>query len=46
LIFNSAASYLRIIERIRAARPDIAISGDFIVIATRTPSLTDDAFFS
>ncbi len=28
---HSAASYLRIIERVRAARPDIAISGDFIV---------------
>ena len=28
---HSADSYLRIIERARAARPDIAISGDFIV---------------
>jgi tRNA-2-methylthio-N6-dimethylallyladenosine synthase len=28
---HSADSYLRIIERVRAARPDIAISGDFIV---------------
>jgi len=28
---HSAASYLRIIERAREARPDIAISGDFIV---------------
>ncbi|MGB3930382.1 MAG: MiaB/RimO family radical SAM methylthiotransferase, partial [Sphingobium sp.] len=28
---HSAESYLRIIERVRAARPDIAISGDFIV---------------
>jgi tRNA-2-methylthio-N6-dimethylallyladenosine synthase len=28
---HSAASYLRIIERVRAVRPDIAISGDFIV---------------
>ncbi len=28
---HSKASYLRIIERVRAARPDIAISGDFIV---------------
>jgi tRNA-2-methylthio-N6-dimethylallyladenosine synthase len=28
---HSAASYLKIIERVRAARPDIAISGDFIV---------------
>jgi tRNA-2-methylthio-N6-dimethylallyladenosine synthase len=28
---HSADSYLRLIERIRAARPDIALSGDFIV---------------
>jgi len=28
---HDAASYLRLIERVRAARPDIAISGDFIV---------------
>jgi tRNA-2-methylthio-N6-dimethylallyladenosine synthase len=28
---HSVESYLRIIERVRAARPDIAISGDFIV---------------
>jgi tRNA-2-methylthio-N6-dimethylallyladenosine synthase len=28
---HDVASYLRIIERVRAARPDIAISGDFIV---------------
>jgi len=28
---HSAASYLRIIDRVRAARPAIAISGDFIV---------------
>jgi len=28
---HSADSYLRIIDRVRAARPDIAISGDFIV---------------
>jgi tRNA-2-methylthio-N6-dimethylallyladenosine synthase len=28
---HSRDSYLRIIERIRAARPDIALSGDFIV---------------
>jgi tRNA-2-methylthio-N6-dimethylallyladenosine synthase len=28
---HSAASYLAIIGRVRAARPDIAISGDFIV---------------
>jgi tRNA-2-methylthio-N6-dimethylallyladenosine synthase len=28
---HRAADYLRLIERIRAARPDIALSGDFIV---------------
>jgi tRNA-2-methylthio-N6-dimethylallyladenosine synthase len=28
---HSAETYVRLIERIRAARPDIAISGDFIV---------------
>ena len=28
---HTVDSYLRIIERVRAARPDIAISGDFIV---------------
>src|SRR5690606_16814545 len=28
---HSARSYLDVIERIRAARPDMAISGDFIV---------------
>jgi tRNA-2-methylthio-N6-dimethylallyladenosine synthase len=28
---HTAESYLRLIEQIRAARPDIAISGDFIV---------------
>ena len=28
---HGAASYLKVIERIRAARPDMAISGDFIV---------------
>lgn len=28
---HNADSYLRIIERVRAARPDIALSGDFIV---------------
>jgi tRNA-2-methylthio-N6-dimethylallyladenosine synthase len=28
---HSAESYLRVIEQIRAARPDMAISGDFIV---------------
>ena len=28
---HSAASYLRTIEKVRAVRPDIAVSGDFIV---------------
>jgi tRNA-2-methylthio-N6-dimethylallyladenosine synthase len=28
---HNADSYLRLIERVRAARPDIALSGDFIV---------------
>ncbi len=28
---HTAADYLRLVERIRAARPDIALSGDFIV---------------
>jgi tRNA-2-methylthio-N6-dimethylallyladenosine synthase len=28
---HTTESYLRIIERVRAARPDIALSGDFIV---------------
>ena len=28
---HSVESYLRVLERVRAARPDIAISGDFIV---------------
>jgi len=28
---HTAESYVRVIERVRAARPDIAISGDFIV---------------
>ena len=28
---HTSASYLRLIERVRGARPDIAISGDFIV---------------
>src|SRR3546814_16640838 len=28
---HSVDSYLRVIERVREARPDIAISGDFIV---------------
>ncbi len=28
---HTAASYLKLVEKIRAARPDIALSGDFIV---------------
>src|SRR3546814_6124495 len=28
---HSAADYLRIVERLRAARPDLALSSDFIV---------------
>ena len=28
---HTAEDYLRLVERIRAARPDIALSGDFIV---------------
>ena len=28
---HTAQSYLRVLERVRAARPDIALSGDFIV---------------
>ncbi|MBP7241068.1 tRNA (N6-isopentenyl adenosine(37)-C2)-methylthiotransferase MiaB [Amaricoccus sp.] len=28
---HTAAAYLRLVERIRAARPDMALSGDFIV---------------
>jgi tRNA-2-methylthio-N6-dimethylallyladenosine synthase len=28
---HTTASYLKVIERVRASRPDIAISGDFIV---------------
>ncbi len=28
---HTAASYLRVLDRVRAARPDIALSGDFIV---------------
>ncbi len=28
---HTAADYLRIVEKVRAARPDIALSGDFIV---------------
>jgi len=38
---HDAASYLAVIERIRAARPDILISGDFIV---GFPEETDQDF--
>ncbi|MEA3048429.1 MAG: tRNA-2-methylthio-N6-dimethylallyladenosine synthase [Sphingomonadales bacterium] len=38
---HTAESYLRILERVREARPDIAISGDFI---TGFPGETDEDF--
>jgi len=38
---HTAESYLRVIERVRAARPDILISGDFI---TGFPEETEDDF--
>jgi tRNA-2-methylthio-N6-dimethylallyladenosine synthase len=38
---HRAASYLRLVERIRGARPDIALSGDFIV---GFPGETEDDF--
>ena len=38
---HTAADYLRLIERVRAARPDIALSGDFIV---GFPGETDEDF--
>jgi len=38
---HDAASYLRILDRVRAARPDIALSGDFIV---GFPGETDTEF--
>ncbi len=38
---HSRAHYLRLIDRIRAARPDIALSGDFIV---GFPGETDEDF--
>ena len=38
---HSAADYVRLIARIRAARPDIALSGDFIV---GFPGETDEDF--
>jgi tRNA-2-methylthio-N6-dimethylallyladenosine synthase len=40
---HSVESYLRTIEKVRAARPDIAISGDFIV---GFPGETDEDFES
>ena len=40
---HTAADYLEIVERIRRARPDIALSGDFIV---GFPGETDDDFES
>ncbi|MEL7446465.1 MAG: MiaB/RimO family radical SAM methylthiotransferase, partial [Pseudomonadota bacterium] len=38
---HTAESYLRLLERFRAVRPDIALSGDFIV---GFPGETDDEF--
>ena len=38
---HTAEAYLRLIERVRAARPDIALSGDFIV---GFPGETEDDF--
>jgi len=38
---HNAADYLRLVDRIRAARPDIAMSGDFIV---GFPGETDEDF--
>ena len=38
---HTVESYLRLLERFRAARPDIALSGDFIV---GFPGETDDEF--
>jgi tRNA-2-methylthio-N6-dimethylallyladenosine synthase len=38
---HTAADYLNLVQRIRAARPDIALSGDFIV---GFPGETDDDF--
>ena len=38
---HTAASYIEIIDRIRAARPDLALSGDFIV---GFPGETDEDF--
>ena len=38
---HTAASYMELIDRVRAARPDIALSGDFI---TGFPGETDEDF--
>ncbi|WP_422372274.1 tRNA (N6-isopentenyl adenosine(37)-C2)-methylthiotransferase MiaB [Hoeflea sp.] len=38
---HTAAEYIRLVERIRSARPDIALSGDFIV---GFPGETDEDF--
>ena len=38
---HTAAEYIRLVDRIRAARPDIALSGDFIV---GFPGETDEDF--
>ena len=38
---HSASDYIRLVERIRSARPDIALSGDFIV---GFPGETDEDF--
>ena len=38
---HTAESYIRVIERVRAARPDIALSGDFI---TGFPGETEEDF--
>ncbi|HKT86608.1 MAG TPA: tRNA (N6-isopentenyl adenosine(37)-C2)-methylthiotransferase MiaB [Novosphingobium sp.] len=38
---HTAESYLRVLEQVRAVRPDIALSGDFIV---GFPGETDDEF--
>jgi tRNA-2-methylthio-N6-dimethylallyladenosine synthase len=51
---HTAESYLRTIEKVRAARPDIAISGDFIVgfpgesheDFTRTLSIVDEVGYA
>ena len=40
---HGAEDYLRLVERIRAARPDIALSGDFIVGFPGRPRRTSQA---